>query len=370
MGSRSNIVETYIQPGADRINALHEELEHGPPDPLSPACPVPAFYSSRHHAWVLSRYADVLAALREPLLSSRGAQGQDRSGMDDAKQIRSETLAALSAPRLVEWQAQMEGLAFSLIDDLPVDRMIDIVQELARPWSLGTALIVTGADPDDTGYLDNLARQASEAAADPSDLKLQRGANKANAELERYFQNAVIPMCGPAFVALSQTLPCFLANAWLALLRNPSEIESLFGRPGLMPEAVEELLRYAGLARKVSRQSRASVICGSVRIAEGESVILMLGSANRDPEHFADPNHLDLNRCAAGQVSFGAGSHSCVGGSLIRMAAAVLTSAIISKLANAEAKGPAEWRGGSGFRWVSRLDVLFNGDSHRNGITP
>lgn len=366
-GNRSKTVDTYLQSTADRINALHEELEHGSADPLCPAPPVQAFYSLKHQGWVLSRYADVIAALREPLLSSRDAGDQQRS----AARIRSETLAALSAAKLVEWQAQMERLASMLIDDLPQNYTVDIMREFVRPWSLGTAMIVTGAHPDDAGYLDNLARNVSEATADPSDPQLQCRAKEAHVELERYFRNSAIPMCGPAFVALSQTLACFLANAWLALLRHPSQTELLVNRPDLMPGAVEELLRYAGLTRRVSRQSRTSVNCvGGVGIAEGETVILMLASANRDPEQFPDPDRLDVTRRAAGQVSFGAGSHSCVGGSLIRMATGIATGAIVPKLRGAEAKGLTEWRGGSRFRWVSRLQILFNHDGHSNGITP
>jgi cytochrome P450 len=160
--------------------------------------------------------------------------------------IRSETPTALSASKLVPWQAQVEASALALIDSLPVTRPVDIVQEFARPWSLATAIIVTGANPDDSGRLDRLAGQISLASADPSNSTLQSDVMAASTELEQLLQKSAIPMNGPVFVALSQTLPSFLANAWLALLRHPAELALLCREPNLMPSAIEELLRYAG----------------------------------------------------------------------------------------------------------------------------
>src|SRR5215469_11031672 len=127
--------------------------------------------------------------------------------------IRSETLTALSASKLVQWQAQVEASALALIDSLPVTRPVDIVQEFARPWSLATAIIVTGANPDDSGRLERLAGQISLASADPSNSTLQSDVMAASTELEQLLQKSAIPMNGPVFVALSQTLPSFLANA-------------------------------------------------------------------------------------------------------------------------------------------------------------
>ena len=346
-------------------NALYGELQHGPADPLAPAPPEPPFYDSNREAWVLSRYVDVLAALREPRLSLRDVHVQDQGELRTERMpARSEILSALSAAKLAEWQMQIEPLAYSLMNRLPACGPVEIIREFARPWSVGAAVIVTGANAADTEHLEDLARQVSEATADPSDSLLRPGASAANTELERYFKNAAIPMSGPTFVALSQTLPCFLANAWLALLRHPAELARLSETPELMPRAIDELLRYAGLARKVSRQVTASISVAGIPMTEGERAILVLASANRDPEQFPDPNRLDFNRGATGQVALGTGWHACVGGALIRMAAGVATRALVPRLAIAEWNGSVEWRGGSGFRWASSLDVLFRRNAH------
>lgn len=154
--------------------------------------------------------------------------------------------------------------------------------------------------------LADLARQVSAAAAEPTDSLLQSAAVAASTELEIKLQGGM-PMRTPAFVALSQTLPCFLANAWLALCRHPSELARLRAEPVLMPRAIEELLRYAGLARTLFRLATEDIDLGGIRIAEGERVRLMLASANRDPAQFPDPDRLDFTRRSAGQLALGAG---------------------------------------------------------------
>ena len=346
---------------------MHVPLDETNGDPLSPPRPVPPYRDQARDAWVLSRYADVLAALREPRLSAESGRGEERPEASDAAlklRIRTEVTAALSAAKLAEWQAKIEPLARDMVERLPCDRTVDIVQEFARPFCLATALLVTGADPADAERLQTLSRAVSLATANPDDAALESYGKAADEQLERSFQNGRFPMGGPAFVGISQGLPCFLANAWLSLIREPAELARLRSDPDLMPRAVEELLRFAGIARKFSRHAVAPVRFGEIMIAEGERVMLMLASANRDPEQFRDPDRLDLTRRVAGHVAFGVGPHSCVGASLLRVAGAVATRVFVERFAESRAEGPVEWNGGSGFRWAASLPVLLRSGRH------
>jgi cytochrome P450 len=350
------MVELAVTKSAGQTPEL-SPLDEQPLDPLLPPWPANPYYDSSRNAWVLSRYADVLTALREPGLRLKSGQSEDQP------EVRSETLAAISASNLAEWQAQIEPLARTFFDRLAGEHPVDIVQEFAMPWSLATAIIVTGANPADSERLAGLARKVSLATANPAASSLQFAAKEANSELEEILRNHAIPNSGQAFIALSQTLPCFLANAWLALLRHPAELARLRAQQDLMPRAIEELLRYAGLTRKVSRWASAPVMFGETTISEGGRVILLLASANRDPEQFPNPDRLDWTRRSAGQLAFGAGAHACVGASLIRMAASVATRVFVERVTEAKMIGPVEWRGGSVFRWAASLHVLL----HRDG---
>ena len=112
-----------------------------------------------------------------------------------------------------------------------------------------------------------------------------------------------------------------------------ASIARLRAHPELLPGAIEELLRYAGIVRRVFRRATANVDLGGVRIAEGELAVLMLASANRDPEQFPDPDRLDLTRPITSHVALGTGRNSCVGAMLIRMAASVATGALTATFA-------------------------------------
>src|SRR5271165_222096 len=175
---------------------MNGRLDKQDADPLSPPRPVEAYRDSETEAWVLSRYADVLAAFREPGLRMGSGGSKDPpeiSGANRQRQIRSETMAALSASNLARWQAQVERVAFVLIDRLPRDRPVDIVREFARPWSLSAAIIVTGVDPADSERLESLAAKVSLATADPSNSAHQRDMAAANTELKLSLQNSAIP---------------------------------------------------------------------------------------------------------------------------------------------------------------------------------
>jgi hypothetical protein len=163
----------------------------------------------------------------------------------------------------------------------------------------------------------------------------------------------------PTFIAISQTTPRLLTNAWLALFRHPAEYARLRARPGLMPGAVEELLRYAGIVRRVYRRATAAVELGGAAIAEGQRAALMLGSANRDPAAFPDPDRLDVTRSFAGHVALGTGRNSCVGAAMIRMVASIATAALLRRFPVVEVEPVDQWRVGSGFCFPAAVNVVF-----------
>jgi cytochrome P450 len=330
-----------------------------PEDLSMPPPPRTGYLDRASGEWVLSRYSDVLAVLHDSRLEPQRHQSTEQRERDEQarRSVRSATQKSLSLSQLSEWQLRIKQLAYSRMAELPVNRSVDLVAEFAEPWCTSVALIVTGAEQGGRERLFELARRVSAAAADPDNPDLKTAAEIANSELERHVPADAIPMASAAFVALAQTLPAFLARAWLALMRHPSELSSLHGDPELMPQAIEELLRYAGPARKIMRVAHAPLDLAAAPIAPGEKVRLLLDSANRDPEQFKEPNRLDPKRRAVRHLALGAGPHSCAGGTLIRMAAAVATTAFVQKFHRAAVREPVEWRGGVVFRAPAVLFV-------------
>ena len=322
------------------------------PDRSTPPPPTAPYFDSERGGWILSRYADVVTALRDPRLWPAAARGEDQAKTRDEVgrlRLRPEVQESLSASKLAEWQAHMEEPTRAAVHALPTDRAVDLLAEFAKPWCLTLAMLVTGADPADRERLSELGTAVFAGTGEPDGSALKADAAAATAALEQVFQRLAVPMGEPTFIAISQTSARLLSNAWLALIGHPAEYARLRAQPDLMPGAVEELLRYAGIVRRVFRSATEDLELGGVKIAKGDRTLLMLASANRDPEQFPEPNRLDLSRRVAPHVSLGMGRNSCVGAPLIRMAAGVATRAFVARFQEARIAGPVEWRVGSGF---------------------
>lgn len=311
----------------------------------SPDIPTPAGprFDSAIEAWVLTRYVDVLTALREPRLTANGA----RSGgeLSHVENTRFRVDASRSAAEMLQGLAPQAPLARSMALALPTDRPMDLVGELAKPWSVEVArhLACPTRNPE---RIIALAADVFAGAAEPGNAAFQLRAEQAVRELGGAFSGQLAGFRVQAFVALSQTLPCFLANAWLALLNDPENAEMLHAEPALMPAAIEELLRHSGPSRAQFRIATERMALGGVNIARGDRIALMLAAANRDPEQFRDPARLDFRRDSPRHLALGNGRHSCIGAALVRVAAAIATAAFIESFAGGCVEGPVEWQGG------------------------
>jgi cytochrome P450 len=317
--------------------------------------PEEAHFDSALGAWVLTSYADVSAALRDPRLS---ASGTSADGNAAHIAVREAAPHALSPARLAAWRAEIEASARVLTERLPAGVPVDLVAAFARPWSVTLAVRATGAPTADAERLDQLSREVFLAAACATDSDFQPRAQAAVAKLACSFPVGGASADVQTYVALSQTLPCFLANAWFELFRRSDEADRLRSQPEIMPKAVEELLRHASPARAVFRRALAEMAIGRAGIAPGDRVILMLSAANHDPAQFPKPDQLDVRRDAAGHLAFGRGAHSCPGAPLIRMAVAVATDALLSMTSEVEPVGEVEWIGGFAIRAPASLSVV------------
>lgn len=311
----------------------------------SPDIPMPASprFDSAIKSWVLTRYVDVLTALRDPRLTASGARSGAESSRAQHMRFRAE--ASRAAAEMLQRLESQEPLARSMALALPRGRPVDLVGELARPWSIEVARHLA-CPAGNTERITALAADVFAAAAEPCEAALKLRAEQATRELAETFSGQLAGFGVQAFVALSQTLPCFLASAWLALLKDPENAEMLRAEPTLMPAAIEELLRHSGPSRAQFRIATERVSLGGVNIAKGDRVALMLAAANRDPEQFRHPDRLDFRRGLPRHLALGDGRHSCIGAALVRAAAATATAAFIECFVAGRVEGPVEWQGG------------------------
>jgi cytochrome P450 len=157
-----------------------------------------------------------------------------------------------------------------------------------------------------------------------------------------------------------ETTTNLIGNGTLALLRNPGELDRLRRNPALRPSAVEELLRYDSPVQMTGRSARTERVVGGATIEPGQQVVVLIGSANHDPERFADPDRLDVRRGDDEHLSFGGGSHYCLGASLARLEGQIAIGAIVSELPNLRlATEEPEWRETLTLRGLKSLPVEF-----------
>jgi cytochrome P450 len=133
-----------------------------------------------------------------------------------------------------------------------------------------------------------------------------------------------------------------LALGTFALQRNPAQLTALRGNPDLAVSAVEELLRYLSVAATGMRGVLEDVELGGRQLRAGDTVVIAINAATRDPARFSDPDMLDLRRSAAGHLAYGHGVHQCLGQQLARIEMRVAFPALLIRFPTLRLAVPAE----------------------------
>jgi cytochrome P450 family 107 subfamily K polypeptide 1 len=210
-----------------------------------------------------------------------------------------------------------------------------------------------------TDYLRDLfARKRDNPGDDLTSQLLQ-----VEVEGDRLSEDEVLAMVFILFVAGHITTVNLIANGVFALLTHPEQRDRLRADPGLVPNAVEEILRYSGPAETTTaRFARADVDLAGQEIAKGEPLLVVLAAADRDPARFADPDAFDIAREDAHRhIAFGKGIHACLGAPLARVEGQVALATLFRRYPDLRLAVPAEeiaWAP-SFLRSLTRLPLLF-----------
>ncbi len=153
-----------------------------------------------------------------------------------------------------------------------------------------------------------------------------------------------------------------IGNAVLALLENPDQMALLRQDPARIADAVEEFARFEGPALlAIRRFPTQDLEIGGTVIPAGDTVLLSLSAANRDPNRFPDPDRVDLGRDATGHLALGHGIHYCVGAPLARAETEIALAALLDRFENLEFAGAdPEWRPSMRARGLTALPVHYS----------
>lgn len=364
-------------------------------------------------AWVLTRYDDVMAAVHDPRLRSDRAGGMDeRAGRPELAPLfavigaqmnitnpeRHHRLRALVAkvftPRAVDaLRPAVETLVNELIDQLPQQGRFDVIADFAFPlparviarllglesselaqlkrWSDDFSAIF-GTDPSaespeqyqralrsteelTTFFRAEFARRRASPGEDLLSLLVM-----ADIEGDRLSETELIANANLLLAAGHETTTHLIGNGLLALLRHPDQLALLLDEPSLIPNAIEEFLRYDGTVQFMYRQAGEDLTIGGRIIRKGQLVYLMFAAANRDPARFPDPDRLNVRRSIGNHLAFGHGPHVCLGAALARMEADVAFQALLRRCSGLRLTGePLEYQDNLELRGLKALPVVF-----------
>ena len=381
---------------------------------LRAECPV--YWSEKLKCWLLTRYDDCLAALRDyrrlsnrdrmtvmmkPLGEEAGkrfqmvrrhfTQGVIFSDPPDHTRLRTLINKAFTPSTIEKERPRIQEIVEGLLDRLQDKGSMDLIRDFAFPlpntirseilglpledteqlksWADGVVALF-GAGADETrmergqkslsAIREYLSRLISQRRVNPGEdlISTLISAREQNDQLS---DDELLSTCSTLFTASQETTTSLIGSGMLALLRHPDQLKKLKESPDLIATAVEEILRYDG---PLQRQLRAATEDFEVRgmpIAAGQMVCPVLGAANRDPEVFADPDALDIARENNPHIGFGFGIHWCVGAPLARLEVQIAINALLRRIPDLElATGEIDRPEDYTVRSIKSLPVVFS----------
>ncbi|MCX4546149.1 cytochrome P450 [Streptomyces sp. NBC_01565] len=270
--------------------------------------------------------------------------------------LRALVAREFTAGRVDALRPRVQQIADELLDALPPAGTFDLVAGYALPLPLTVICELLGVPSADQhlfhAWSAELVAPSSPAAAatagaemtayfaslisakagDPG-TDLMSALVLASADEEGLSPEELLGMAFLLLVAGHETTVNLISGGVLNLLRHPDQLAALRADPSLLGGAIEEMLRHDGPVTSAAfRHAAEPLEIAGVRIPAGDSVMLSLASASRDPEHFPDPDRFDIRRPARGHLAFGHGIHHCLGAPLARLEGRIALATLLRRL--------------------------------------
>ena len=356
-------------------------------------------------AYLVTRYADALALLKDPRLIKERARAEAHFepgraqpfatpltrhmlGLDPPEHTRLRRLVVQAfTSRAVEGlQPRVEAIADGLLDGVdereqsgPVDlmanfaeplpllvisEMFDMPDTLSAPFRTALGPLIKNASREDKATAEAECTEILEELIDhkrrqPGD-DLLTALIHASVEGSQLTHEELLSMCFLLVGAGYETTVNLVGNGMLALCDHPSQMQLVREHPEYLPNAIEEMLRFDGPINNATlRYSMSEIVVGDVVIPPNEIVLITLLSANRDTARFTDPEAFDVRRRTQGHLAFGHGIHHCVGAPLARMEGVTAIGRLLARYTTIalDRSEPLEYHDSTLIRGLKRLPL-------------
>lgn len=362
-----------------------------------------AHYDEAADTWHLARHEDAMHVLRDPaLFSSRFGTAPDehrRSELLDERKVEgSEFILTTDPPRHTElrrmigpvfsksavsrWDAIFRRIIRETFESTMMDEPIDACDALAHPISIAVICNYLGIPEDDGEWIRaTTAKAAPSSTTDDKDVAI--------ADLEAYFTKLLdirkadpgddvlstiattpedelshpskLMFCVDLFAAGDEPTASIIAGAIEAFLVHPDELAILRGDNTLVPNAVDELIRWVSPVRSVCRTAMHDTPLGESAVIAGSYVDLDVLAANRDPSVWASPERFDVTRDSpAKHIAFGKFAHSCVGAGLVRLVLRIFLEELATRASSITTAGLVVRRENSQMPFITSLPVVLH----------
>lgn len=376
----------------------------------------PVHWDPYLHAWIVTRYDDVITVLtrfsaeRAPspeYFEALGAPEVSPIARVMVKQmlfrdapahtrLRKLASGAFVPARVRVLRDHIQEIATRLIDDIQArgDGKLDLLTEFAEPLPAIVTAEMLGVPVEDHVRLKNWSATFAEmlgnfqhnpdrlpavldavecltayfqAAIDQQRKHPREGLihvlMTSEVDGDRLTDDEVIANCIVTMVGGLETTTNLIGNGMLSLLRNPRQMARLRAEPGIMPAAVEELLRYESPSQHTARLAPDDVELGGKLIRKRQAVIAVMAAGNRDPERFPDPDTLDFDRPDNRHLAFGWAAHFCFGAPLARIEGHIAFETLLRRFPELRLTGePLVWRENLGLRGLKSLPLCYGAE--------
>lgn len=359
----------------------------------------PVCWNDVTNFWALLKYEDIRFVSTNPatFTSTRGITIPDPQ-MGNAvqegnliftdpprhRQLRKLINSGFTRRRVAVLEPKIREIVRGILDGVQPDSVHEFADEIAAPLPTRMIAELIGAPADDWEQF----RAWSDAATGTADPEIELDPLVAMGQLYEYFQQLIAARRVDArddllsvlagaeidgvrptdedllnfayllLVAGNETTRNLIALGALALIAHPDQCRLLVDDPELIPSAVEEMLRWTSPVVHMARTATADVEIRGQRIAEGDVVVMLYGSANRDEEIFgADSEEFQVTRHPNPHIAFGCGEHSCVGAQLARLEACVMFDELLRRFPRLELVGAVDRMRATMVPGVKRMPV-------------